>query len=121
MKKILAVSALSLVLGVSANALASAQQASGGYTGPSLEAVTTVAEALKMGDDTQVVLVGKIEKKLGDEKYVFSDATGTVNVEIDNDDWHGLTVNEKDTVEIRGEVDKGFMSFDIDVDTIVKK
>ena len=52
---------------------------------------------------------------------MFSDATGQVTVEIDDEDWRGLTVNEKDTVEIKGEVDKEFTSFIIDVDSIVKK
>ncbi len=118
MKKVIAVSALSLVLGLSVNA--SAQPLGGGFTGPS-QASVSVQEAKDLGDDAPVILTGKIEKSLGGEKYLFTDSTGSVTVEIDNDDWRGLTVSEKDTVEIRGEVDKDFTSFEIDVDSIMKK
>ena len=44
-----------------------------------------------------------------------------VTVEIENDDWRGVTVNEQDNIEIRGEVDKDLMDFEIDVDTVTKK
>ena len=118
MKKFMAVSALALVMGVSANALAN--PAAGGFTGPS-QAAVSVAEAKKLSDDSAVVLVGKIEKSLGGEKYLFTDSTGSVTVEIDSEDWNGLSVSEKDTVELRGEVDKDFTSFEIVVDTIIKK
>ena len=123
MKKLAMVSALALVLGISGNALAqqtfgTANQ--GGYTGPTIASVS-VAEALKLGDDAPVVLQGKIEKSLGGEKYLFTDNTGSVTIEIDDDDWRGLSVDQNDTVEIRGEVDKDFMNFEIDVDSIAKK
>lgn len=123
MKKFAMVSALALILGVSGNALAQQNFGAanaGGYTGPSAAAMT-VAEAKKLSDDTPVVLVGKIEKSLGGEKYLFTDNTGSVTVEIDNDDWRGLNVSDKDTVEIRGEVDKEFMSLEISVDSVSKK
>ena len=123
MKKFAMVSALALILGVSGNALAQQNFGAanaGGYTGPSAAAMT-VAEAKKLSDDTPVVLVGKIEKSLGGEKYLFTDNTGSVTVEIDNDDWRGLNVSDKDTVEIRGEVDKEFMNFEISVDSVSKK
>ncbi len=119
MKNILTVSALALTLSLSANAFAQ-NNMGGGYTGPSVAAVS-VAEALKLSDDAPVVMVGKIEKGLGGEKYLFNDGTATVTIEIDDDDWRGLQVGENDTVEIRGEVDKDFMNFEIDVDSITKK
>ena len=114
MNKLFAASALGLVLGFSANAMAN--PAAGGFTGPSQAAVTKHLSA-----DPSVVLVGKIEKSLGGEKYLFTDKTGSVTVEIDNEDWRGLSVNEKDTVELRGEVDKDFTSFEIGVDSVIKK
>ena len=123
MKKLAMVSALALVIGFSGNALAQQNFGAanaGGYTGPSAASMT-VAEAKKLGDDTPVVLIGKLEKSLGGEKYLFTDNTGSVTVEIDNDDWRGLTVNDKDTVEIRGEDDKDFMNIEIDVEAIAKK
>ena len=61
MKKIFAVSALALALGMSG--AASAQMVSGGFQGPGL-APMSVADALKLNDDTAVVLVGQIEAVL---------------------------------------------------------
>ncbi len=125
MNKFLAVSALAITLGYATFAQAQGgftgkAQPQGGYTGPTIDTVS-VADAKKLSDDTPVVLVGKISKSLGGEKYLFSDGTDTVTIEIDDDDWRGLSVSEKDTVEIRGEVDKDFLSVEIDVDSISKK
>ena len=75
-----------------------------------------------MGDDKPVVLVGKIEKSLGDEKYLFRDASGTIVVEIDNEDWNGVNVTPNDTVELRGETDKDyFKNPKVDVDAVIKQ
>jgi uncharacterized protein (TIGR00156 family) len=90
-----------------------------GYTGPGLDAVT-VAEAKNLRDDSPVVLQGKIERFLGDEKYLFTDSTGTITVEIDNRLWAGLSINQNDTVEISGEVDKDFRGVEIEVNSIKK-
>lgn len=118
MKKIFAVSALALVLGMSGAASA---QMGGGFQGPGLQPMS-VADALKLNDDTPVVLVGQIERSLGDEKYLFKDASGSVTVEIDNEDWRGLNVTPQDTVILNGEVDKEmFKDTKIDVDSIALK
>jgi uncharacterized protein (TIGR00156 family) len=90
-----------------------------GYTGPGLDPIT-VAEAKSLRDDSPVVLRGKIERSLGDEKYLFSDGSGTITVEIDNRVWNGLSVNQNDTVEISGEVDKDFRGVEIEVSDIKK-
>ena len=61
-------------------------------------------------------------KELGDEKYLFKDASGTVTVEIDNEDWRGLNVTPQDTVILNGEIDKEmFKDTKIDVDSIALK
>lgn len=125
MKKILATSALALSVFLSTNALAQATSTlpaatNGGFAGPTI-APTTVEAAKKMSDESAVVLVGKIEKNLGNEKYTFTDATGSITVEIDHEDWRGQTVSPEDTVEIRGEVDKDFTTIEIDVDYVTKK
>lgn len=121
MKKILSISALALIIGLNGISIAAAQPtARGGYTGPTI-AASTVEQAKTFSDDTPVVLTGKIIKNLGDEKYQFSDATGTITLDIDNDDWNGVMVNENDTVEIRGEVDKDMFNLEIDVDQVIKK
>ena len=49
---------------------------------------------------------GRIVASLGDEKYTFQDATGSVMVEIDDDEWHGITVTPETNLEISGELDK---------------
>ena len=116
MKKLfLTLCALGILAGV-----AQAQQA-GGFAGPTAYSSPpiTVQQALNMADDSIVVLQGHIVNNLGDEKYTFQDATGIVVVEIDDEDWMGVTVTPADTVEILGEVDKEFIGRDkIDVKTI---
>ena len=94
-------------------------QEGGGFTGPGLPQVS-VKEAKKLIDDTPVLLRGHILRFLGDEKYLFSDDTGTVTVEIDDSLWRNLSVSEQDKVEIVGEVDKKFLRVEIDVDSIKK-
>ena len=121
--KFITASAFVVALGLSTSALASGftgPQQAGGFQGPGL-APSSVAEALKLNDDTPVVLVGQIEKSLGDEKYLFKDASGSVTVEIDNEDWRGVTVTPKDTIVIQGEIDKDFFKTEIDVDSVALK
>lgn len=113
MNKILSASTLALAVTFSTGAFAA-------FQGPGLAPVT-VAEALQMKDDTAVVLNGQIEKSLGNEKYLFKDATGSVTVEIDDEDWRGLDVTPENVVTIKGEVDKEMFSTEIDVDTIELK
>jgi uncharacterized protein (TIGR00156 family) len=90
-----------------------------GYTGPGLEPITVTA-AKRLRDNSPVVLQGKIERFLGDEKYTFTDASGTITVDIDDRLWYDLSVNQDDTVVISGEVDKDFLSIEIDVRSIQK-
>lgn len=89
--------------------------AQGGFQGPSIQE-NTVEQALKMSDDAHVTLRGQIVQSLGDERYLFRDATGSITVEIDDDDWRSLTVTPKDTVIISGEIDKEWFGRDIEVD-----
>ena len=115
--KYMAFLALGLTFGLVGNAIA--QNMGGGFQGPGV-ATSSVVEALKMSDDTPVVLKGKIEKSLGNEKYQFNDGTGTIVVEIDDDEWKGLTVKPEHTVQISGEIDKEMLSTPIvDVEMIM--
>ncbi|MDR2191298.1 MAG: NirD/YgiW/YdeI family stress tolerance protein [Endomicrobium sp.] len=91
-----------------------------GYVGPGALRVS-VAEAKKLKNNKPVILSGKIEKFLGDEKYLFSDNTGTIQLDIDDEIWKGLSVDQNDTVEISGEIDKEFTGIEIEVDAINKK
>ena len=122
MKRIIAILVLVLVCAAfaSAQGFTGEKAAKGGFTGGSKAEVTTVAQALKMKDDAKAVLRGNIVKQVGHEKYLFKDATGEIVIEIDDDDWGGVTVGPQDTVELIGEVDKDFNKIEFDVD-IVKK
>lgn len=115
--------ALSLTLGAS-DALAKGPDGGymqgGGYTGPG-PALSTVKQAKDMRDDTPVTLRGHIIRHLGDERYVFEDQTGTINVEIDHKRWRGQNVGPNDLVEISGEVEKDWRELEIDVKSVVKK
>ena len=115
MKKLLF---LSLVVCAGFASAASAQYVErGGFKDPAT-IVNTVSELKHMQDDSYVVLEGKIEKRLAKEEYLFSDASGSITVEIDDDEWRGVEVGPQDTVEIIGELDKGIFSDEIDVKQI---
>ncbi|HBX55572.1 NirD/YgiW/YdeI family stress tolerance protein [Pseudomonas sp. UBA2684] len=90
-----------------------------GYTGPgAVTQVTTVAAALDAADDTPVVLQGRIVKRLQDELYEFKDASGTIQVEIDDEDWPPQAISENATVKLTGEVDRDLTSREIDVEFV---
>ncbi|MGP3592704.1 YgiW/YdeI family stress tolerance OB fold protein [Vagococcus sp. WN89Y] len=90
----------------------------GGFTGPSSKA--TVATAKTLSDDAMVTLRGNIIERISGDTYIFKDPTGTINIEIDDNRWNGVTVGPDDLVEIHGEVDKDWNSVEIDVKQISK-
>jgi uncharacterized protein (TIGR00156 family) len=77
-----------------------------GFKGPGGENLTTVAAAKKARDESHVTLTGNIVKQVKHEYYIFRDSTGEIEVEIDGDEWGGITVTPETTVKIVGEVDK---------------
>ena len=95
------------------------QTQAGGFVGPNGSS-TTVANVKSLRDDTWVTLRGNITERISDDLYVFKDASGTINVDIDHKRWSGQTVTPQDTVEIQGEVDKDWNSVEIDVKQIRK-
>ncbi|AIA69030.1 YgiW/YdeI family stress tolerance OB fold protein [Pectobacterium atrosepticum] len=111
-----------------------AAQSGGGFVNPETSAVgthkggfidpqnslTTVDKAKDLRDDNWVTLSGNIEKRIGDENYLFRDSTGTMEVEIDHKRWNGQMVSPTDKVEIQGELDKDFNSVELDVKQIRK-
>jgi uncharacterized protein (TIGR00156 family) len=101
-------------------AFCAAGTASAQYVGPSGMRTTTVADVLKNArDDQQVMLQGVLQKKVGHEKYEFSDGTGTIRVEIDSKVFPREAIDEKTRIEILGEVEKDFMtSPEIDADAV---
>lgn len=91
------------------------------YTGPSARIQPrNVAEILKNPiDDQDVVLRGHILRQVSKEKYIFSDGSGEIRVEIDAKKFPPQPINEKTLVELRGEVEKDFMQApEIDVDSV---
>lgn len=96
---------------------ASAQQS--GFSGKS-SSVVTVQQAQGMKDDSWVTVRGNIEKRIGDEDYLFRDATGAMTVEVDHKRWEGQIVSPKDTVELTGELDKDDNAIEMDVKQVKK-
>ena len=78
--------------------------------------VTTVKSVAKMKDDSKVKLEGHIIKKLASEHFLFKDATGRIEIEIDDEDFGGIIVKPEIKIRIIGEVDRDSTSTTIDVD-----
>ncbi|MCF7752609.1 NirD/YgiW/YdeI family stress tolerance protein [Bacillus subtilis subsp. subtilis] len=91
------------------------------YTGPgATPATTTVADVRQQRDDQPVVLRGTLVAKLGHERYRFKDATGEIEVEIDDKDLPPQAIDANTVVELHGEVDTHRIKpTDIDVDRVV--
>jgi uncharacterized protein (TIGR00156 family) len=105
--------------------LAGAAPVAADYQGPrGPEGQLTVAAILKdPKDDTWVVLRGFIVRQTTPERYVFSDGTGEIAIEVERDDdetaFPAQPLDDKTRVEITGEIDKDFRkSPEIDVDAV---
>ena len=91
------------------------------YTGPGGgPEQRTVAEILEAPqDDTLVSIEGRLTRKIDDEKYMFSDGTGEIKVEIDDEDLPANTVDEQTKLVITGEVERRFLRAPkIEVDSV---
>jgi uncharacterized protein (TIGR00156 family) len=80
-----------------------AQRGSSGGFGSSN---VTVAEALRLRDDTPVILQGRIVRHIRSEYYLFSDETGNIRIEIPPRVWGDLRINQDDVIEITGIIDR---------------
>lgn len=80
----------------------------------------SVTEVMSLPDNTPVTMRGRITKNMGDNIYVFEDSSGTIMMEIDEEDWNGKTVRVNDIVTIYGNVDKGSDYIEIDVNSVQK-
>ena len=54
-------------------------------------------------DDRYVVLVGKVTKKIKDETYLFSDGTGTIQLDSE------IKLPVGKTIAVRGDIDQAFL------------
>jgi uncharacterized protein (TIGR00156 family) len=115
------------MVGTALLALAMASTAFAQFTGPgaqqppSASVLRTVAEVLKKPvDDQPVHLTGTLVRQTGRETFVFRDATGEIQVEIDREDFPaGQPVATDTVVVIDGEVDTRFMrNPEIDVEKL---
>lgn len=90
------------------------------YTGPQEQNKVSVAQLKDVADDNWVTLEGKLVKHLGGENYMFRDATGEVEVEVDQDVWRGTEVGPDDVIRIRGEVDHSWNKTEVEVESLEK-
>ena len=65
--------------------------------------------------DMDIVLQGSLLNKLSHKRYTFSDGTGEITVEIDDEDFGGKQVDPNTRIEIHGEVEVRGSSVQIDV------
>lgn len=107
---------------VASGVLCAASAAHAQYVGPNQAAsYQNVAEILKNPvDDVRVTLRGKVTSRLSDDRYQFNDGTGTIQVEIDEEDFAGQRIDANTQVEIQGKVDKDLMRApEIDVKRVI--
>lgn len=90
----------------------------GGYA--TANKISTVKDVMNMYDDQIAVIKGTIKSRISDDKYLFSDGTGEMVVEIDYKYWAGIQVTEKDVLELTGKVDREYSGVTLDV-FVVKK
>ena len=106
---------------------------SGAFAGPGMQnnnnmnknnqnqpAYWSVMEVVEMPNNTPVKMRGRIRQNMGEEMYLFEDSSGTIMLEIDEEDWNGNTVRVDDVVTIYGTVDKSGRTAEIDVTSVEK-
>ena len=83
--------------------------------------ITNVQSVLKNAKDDQwVALEGKIIERIKGDDYRFKDATGVIEVDIDDDVFKGQKVTPDTVVRIEGEVDTELIGDNkIDVERLV--
>lgn len=107
--------AVLLFLGVT---LGSSQNAAGQFVSDSTS-VHTAAAVKTMKDNSWFTLEGHIVRQVREEKYVFRDHSGELEVEIDNDKWKGRKVDPNTRVRISGKVEKEWLrSMEVEVKRI---
>lgn len=92
------------------------------YVGPTVEQPVVSVESIKKNpiDDSKVVVQGYITHKLADDRYKFSDETGNIIVEIDDDEFPARSIDERTLVRISGEIDiSNVKEPEIDADEVI--
>ncbi|WP_218309452.1 YgiW/YdeI family stress tolerance OB fold protein [Alteromonas antoniana] len=90
------------------------------FTGSNGSKFTDIESLLGSGsDDDYVQLEGNLIRKVGSEKYIFTDGKSEIRVEIESEDFPQQSFDESATIRITGEFEKDFMeSPEIDVDSV---
>ncbi|GJL60684.1 MAG: hypothetical protein NPIRA03_35410 [Nitrospirales bacterium] len=88
------------------------------FQDPRHTGITTVSAAQEAKDDTWVTVSGSILRQVGEERYLFQDATGTIIVEIDHEDWGKVTANPETILRISGEIDREWWTTEVEVERI---
>jgi uncharacterized protein (TIGR00156 family) len=82
----------------------------GGFVGPDAGGEMSVKDVLASSyDDMRVILKGYITKRISHDKYLFTDNTGEILVEIDNRNMPAEQITPKTLLKIYGKVDKDYL------------
>lgn len=80
--------------------------------------VTTIKNAIELRDDSRVIVEGHIVKQLKNELYLFKDATGEVEMEIDDEDFRNIKISADDKVRITAEVDSDWTTTSLEAEYV---
>ncbi|AZR60193.1 YgiW/YdeI family stress tolerance OB fold protein [Eikenella corrodens] len=109
-----------LLTALLASATASAGFSENGQAAASQNAVTRVSTLRSVPDDSYVTLEGYIERQVRREHYIFRDASGRIEVEIDDDVWRGLNITPRDKVRLEAEIDQEWRRTEVDVKSVTR-
>ncbi|QEH45762.1 YgiW/YdeI family stress tolerance OB fold protein [Aggregatibacter actinomycetemcomitans] len=84
------------------------------------QAVNKASEAGSWQDDQYIILQGNIVKQVGKDDFIFKDASGEIQVEIERKAWRGQDISPSDEVKLYGEVDKSWNKTEVDIDRVEK-
>ena len=84
------------------------------------QTVSKAADANTWKDDQYIILQGNIVKQVGNDDYIFKDASGELQVEIDRNARRGQDISPSDEVKLYGEVDKSWDKMEVDIDRVEK-
>lgn len=102
--------------------VATAAQAEYAGPGAAPSAATVKAVLAKPVDDQRVSLTGRVLKQLSSDKYLFSDGSGEIRIEMDSDDLPAQKFDDTTLIEIVGKVEKDYLeSPEIDVNSVSVK
>ncbi|WP_257812234.1 YgiW/YdeI family stress tolerance OB fold protein [Aggregatibacter actinomycetemcomitans] len=84
------------------------------------QTVSKASEAGSWQDDQYIILQGNIVKQVGKDDFIFKDASGEIQVEIERKAWRGQDVSPSDEVKLYGEVDKSWNKTEVDIERVEK-